>query len=163
PPRQDPRAGLLVSRRRPNPARVREQPELPLAAPKRRVAFVEPEQAAKVAIARRAKPGAPPGYVRLVLSLELRRVLAEQLSARVSIGQYVARFQFEARGFGPTTAPATYESADLRELLTLESDGESCRLAVSLNARDERTAAGLATRIAEALYERILLDFADRV
>ena len=59
-----------------------DQPELPLGAPKRRAASIEPEEAAKVAIARRAKPGAPPGYVRLVLSLELRRALAEQLSAR---------------------------------------------------------------------------------
>ena len=71
-----------MSRRRPNAARALDQPELPLAAPKRRAAFVEPEQAAKAAIARRAKPGAPAGYVRLVLSLELRRALAEQLSAR---------------------------------------------------------------------------------
>ena len=43
---------------------------------------VEPEQGAKGAIARRAKPGAPPGHVRLVLTLELRQALAEQLSAR---------------------------------------------------------------------------------
>ena len=71
-----------MSRRRPNVARTLDQPELPLAAPKRRAASVEPEEAAKVAIARRAKLGAPPGYVRLVLSLELRRALAEQLSAR---------------------------------------------------------------------------------
>ena len=40
-----------------------------------------PEEAAKVAIARRAKPGAPPDHVRLVLTLELRRALAEHLSA----------------------------------------------------------------------------------
>ena len=72
-----------MSRRRPTPARgILDQPELPLAPPRRRPGLVEPEQAAKVAIARRAKPGAPPGYVRLVLSLELRRALAEQLSAR---------------------------------------------------------------------------------
>ena len=81
-PRQRPRADRPMSRRRPNVARTLDQPELPLAAPKRRrAASVEPEEAAKVAIARRAKPGAPPGYVRLVLSLELRRALAEQLSA----------------------------------------------------------------------------------
>jgi len=42
---------------------------------------VDPEQAAKIAIARRAKPGAPPGHVRLMLTLELRLALAEQLSA----------------------------------------------------------------------------------
>jgi len=70
-----------MSRRRPNVARTLDQPELPLAAPKRRAASVEPEEAAKVAIARRAKLGAPPSYVRLVLSLELRRHLAEQPSA----------------------------------------------------------------------------------
>ena len=70
-----------MSRRRPNVARTLDQPELPLAAPKR-AASVEPEEAAKVAIARRAKLGTPPGYVRLVLSLELRRGLAEQLRAR---------------------------------------------------------------------------------
>ena len=52
------------------------------AAPKRRPpAGVDPEEAAKVAIARRAKPGAPPDHVRLVLTLELRRALAESLSA----------------------------------------------------------------------------------
>ena len=71
-----------MSWRRPNAARTLDQPELPLAPPKRRAASVEPEQAAKIAIARRAKPGAPPVYVRLVLSLELRRALAEHLSAR---------------------------------------------------------------------------------
>ena len=70
-----------MSWRRPNAARTLDQPELPLAVPKRRATSVEPEEAAKVAIARRAKLGAPPGYVRLVLSLELRRHLAEQLSA----------------------------------------------------------------------------------
>ena len=43
---------------------------------------VEPEQAVKIAIARRAKPRAPPSYVRLVLTLKLRRALAEQFSAR---------------------------------------------------------------------------------
>jgi len=58
-----------------------DQPELPLRAPPK-ARGVDPEQAAKVAIARRAKPGAPPGYVRLFLSLELRQALAEQLSAR---------------------------------------------------------------------------------
>ncbi len=43
-------------------------------------AFPEPEEAAKLAIARRAKPGAPPDHVRLMLTLELQRALAEQLS-----------------------------------------------------------------------------------
>lgn len=59
-----------------------DQPELPLSAPSKARGGVDPEQAAKVAIARRAKPGAPPGCVRLFLSLELRQALAEQLSAR---------------------------------------------------------------------------------
>ena len=44
--------------------------------------MLAPDEAAKIAIARRAKPGAPPDHVRLVLTLELRRALAEQLSAR---------------------------------------------------------------------------------
>ena len=61
-----------------------QQPELPLAAapksPSRRV--LEPDEAAKLAIAHRAKPGAPPGHVRLVLTLEIRQALAEQLSAK---------------------------------------------------------------------------------
>jgi hypothetical protein len=34
---------------------------------------VEPEQAAKVAIARRTKPSALPDHVKLVLTLDLRR------------------------------------------------------------------------------------------
>jgi len=53
-----------------------------LSAPPKARGVVDPEQTAKVAIARRAKPGAPPGYVRTFLSLELRQALAEQLSAR---------------------------------------------------------------------------------
>ena len=61
-----------------------QQPELPLTAapkpPSRRI--LEPDESAKLAIARRAKPGAPPGYVRLVLTLEIRQALAEQLSAK---------------------------------------------------------------------------------
>ena len=40
-----------------------------------------PEDAAKRAVAHRAKPGAPPGHVRIVLTLDLRRGLAEHLSA----------------------------------------------------------------------------------
>ena len=61
-----------------------QQPELPLAAaPKSRSGSVlEPGQAAKLAIARRAKPGAPPDHVRLVLTLELRTDLAELLSEK---------------------------------------------------------------------------------
>src|SRR5438445_431682 len=53
------RAKLQVSRPRPVPARnALDQPQLPLVtAPKPRRDGVEPEQAAKVAIARRAEPG----------------------------------------------------------------------------------------------------------
>jgi hypothetical protein len=51
-------------------------------APRRRASVAEPEEAAKLAIARRAKPGAPSDHVRLVLTLDLRRALAEQLSAQ---------------------------------------------------------------------------------
>jgi hypothetical protein len=61
----------------------RDGPEqLPLPAPAKARAGVEPEQAAKVAIARRAKPSALSGRVKLVLTLDLRRVLAERLSAQ---------------------------------------------------------------------------------
>jgi hypothetical protein len=61
-----------------------QQPELPLAAPpKRRSGSVlEPEQAAKITIARRAKPGTTPDHVRLILTLELRRALADRLSEK---------------------------------------------------------------------------------
>ena len=55
--------------------------QLPLLSPKARTR-IEPEQAAKVAIARRAKPATRPGDVKLVLTLEVRRQLAERLSAR---------------------------------------------------------------------------------
>jgi len=41
-----------------------------------------PEIAARVAVSRRAKPSAVPGYVRLLITLELRRELAEKLSLR---------------------------------------------------------------------------------
>ena len=54
-----------------------------MAAPKLRSRSVlEPEQAAKIAIARRAKPGTSPDHVRLVLTLELRTALAELLSEK---------------------------------------------------------------------------------
>jgi len=59
-----------------------EQPELPLAALKLRPRVLEPEVAARVAISCRAKPSSLPGYVRLVLTLELRRELAEKLSLK---------------------------------------------------------------------------------
>ena len=41
-----------------------------------------PEQIAKVAIARRAKPSAVPGNVKLTLTFDLPRELAERLGAR---------------------------------------------------------------------------------
>jgi len=70
----------LVGRRRRPDRSGTEQPELPLAAPKKRPGGLEPEVAARLAIARRAKPSAIPGYVKLLLTLELRRELAEKLS-----------------------------------------------------------------------------------
>jgi len=51
-----------------------------IAAPKQRPRVLEPEIAARVAISRRAKPSAIPGHVKLLLTLELRRELAEKLS-----------------------------------------------------------------------------------
>ena len=58
------------------------QPTLPLTVNPKPRTRPEPDEAARLAIARRTKPGAPPDHVRLVLTLELRRALAEQLSAR---------------------------------------------------------------------------------
>ena len=50
---------------------------------KKRISGVlEPAEAAKLAVARRAKPSAVPDHVPLVLTLELRRELAEKLSER---------------------------------------------------------------------------------
>jgi hypothetical protein len=71
---------VLVARRRRPYGSGTGQPELPLAAPKQRPHVLEPEVAARVAISRRAKPSAIPGYVKLPLTLELRRELAEKLS-----------------------------------------------------------------------------------
>ena len=53
-----------------------------MASAKVRAAEVEPEHAAKAAIARRGRPSALPDHVKLVLTLDLRRALAERLSAR---------------------------------------------------------------------------------
>jgi len=72
----------LVGRRRRPDRSGTEQTELPLAAQKKRPHVLEPEVAARLAIARRAKPSPIPGYVRLLLTLELRRELAEKLSLR---------------------------------------------------------------------------------
>jgi len=70
----------LVSRRRRPYGSGTGQPELPLAARKQRPRVLEPEVAARVAISRRAKPSVIPGHVKLLLTLELRRELAEKLS-----------------------------------------------------------------------------------
>jgi len=74
----------LVGRRRRPDRSGTELPELPLAAlVKKRISGVhEPAAAAKLAVARRAKPSAVPDHVRFVLTLELRRELAEKLSER---------------------------------------------------------------------------------
>jgi hypothetical protein len=77
--------GPVARSRRARSARAdAQQPELPLAAvPTSRFGIVlEAGQAAKLAIARRAKPGAPRDHVRLVLTLELRTALAERLSEK---------------------------------------------------------------------------------
>ena len=76
--------GSMAGRRRARAVRSDEQPELPLrVTPKKRLSDVlEPAAAAKVAIARRAKPSPVPDHVRLLLNLELRRELAEKLSER---------------------------------------------------------------------------------
>jgi len=50
--------------------------------PKRRPTVLSPEIAARIAVSRRAKPSSIPGYIRLLLNLELRRELAEKLSER---------------------------------------------------------------------------------
>ena len=74
-----------MSRRRPARSNQQslDQPDLPLtAAPKRRPDSVAPETAARVAVSRRAKPSSLPGYVRLLLTLELGRELAERLSLK---------------------------------------------------------------------------------
>jgi hypothetical protein len=55
---------------------------MPVPKPKSRAADRTPEEAAKVAIRRRAKPSTVPGHVKLVLTLDLRRALAERLSAK---------------------------------------------------------------------------------
>ena len=49
---------------------------------KRLPGVLEPAAAARLAVARRAKPSTVPDHVRLVLTLELPRELAEKLSER---------------------------------------------------------------------------------
>jgi hypothetical protein len=75
-----------VSRNRPSKSSPPSaQPELarPTPPPPKRhpPSLLDPADAAKRAVAHRAKPGAPPGHVRLVLTLDLQRALAERLSA----------------------------------------------------------------------------------
>ena len=50
--------------------------------PKRRPTVLSPEIAARIAVSCRAKPSSIPGYVRLLITLELRRELAEKLSLK---------------------------------------------------------------------------------
>src|ERR1700741_2587634 len=58
-------------------------PETPPAKVKPRPSPIrEPEDAAKIAIPRRAKPSPVPGHVKLTFTVELERGLAERLSAR---------------------------------------------------------------------------------
>jgi hypothetical protein len=72
-----------VSQRKPS----RSQPEnaqeaqLPLDLSSKRRA-VEPEHAAKLAIDRRARPSTLKGHVKLALTVDIPRALAERLSAR---------------------------------------------------------------------------------
>ena len=68
-----------MSRRR---TLVPEQLPLPAPSPPARRAVQTPEQIAKVAIVRRAKPSAVPGNVKLTLTFDIPRELAERLSAR---------------------------------------------------------------------------------
>ena len=73
----------LEGPRRSSPAQSLNQPDLTLTtSPKRRTGLAKPEEAAKLAIARRAKPSPVPDHVRLLLTLELRRELAERLSLK---------------------------------------------------------------------------------
>jgi len=78
------REGHHVSRRSSGGRRATEQ--LPLeeapAPPKKTSVRAEPDRMAKAAIARRAKPSAIPGHVKLTFTLDLPRELAERLSAR---------------------------------------------------------------------------------
>jgi len=82
--RDDLRSPEVSRRRNAPPAHSSDQPELPLAATarKRLSTVLDPTAAAKVAIARRAKPSSVPDHVRLILTLELRRELAEKLSLK---------------------------------------------------------------------------------
>src|SRR5262245_478321 len=81
--RDDPRIPEVSRRRSAPPARSSDQPELLLkAVPKGRPAVLAPEIAARIAVSRRAKPSPVPDHVRLVLTLEVPRDLAEKLSLK---------------------------------------------------------------------------------
>jgi hypothetical protein len=56
--------------------------EAPPAPPQRSHDRADVDQVAKAAVARRAKPSAIPGRVKLTFTLDLSRELAERLSAR---------------------------------------------------------------------------------
>ena len=74
-----------MSRRRPAIRQpIAEQLSLEAEASSTKKAGTRPDadQAAKLAIARRTKPSAVPGYVKLTITLDLKRELAERLSAR---------------------------------------------------------------------------------
>ena len=76
-----------MSRRRPRSSRNEPEqlilPPSPPAAPKAKARVIPlPEQAARVYIARHAKPSVVPGHVKLTFTLDIPRAVAERLSAR---------------------------------------------------------------------------------
>src|SRR5215467_2482481 len=83
---QQRRAAQVSRRRSAPPARSSDQPELPLAVtpktPRKRLSTVlEPAVAARLAVARRAKPSSVPHHLRLIPKLELRPEHAENYRA----------------------------------------------------------------------------------
>jgi len=66
----------------PDHQRPLDLPTPPPAKPRTRVASPDPEQLAKVAVARRTKPSMQPDHVKLALKLDIPRAPAERLSAR---------------------------------------------------------------------------------
>jgi hypothetical protein len=70
----------VVRRRRQREAS--KQLPLPAPKPKRREVVETPEQIAKGSIARRAKPSSVPGNVKLTMTFDIPRKLAEKLAAR---------------------------------------------------------------------------------
>lgn len=96
-----------------------EQLPLPEPSPKPSLARRSKEQAAKVAIAPRAKPSAVPGHVKLTITVELERALAERLSARAQRGEESRRAHPRAAtgGDGGVTPPRWVDT-DGRSLAT---------------------------------------------